>query len=165
MSKISDLDSFVLRALLGNRALASGAFVVGAAAAAVSSTVTIPYIINGVFYSKAAVTSQVLTGVTTTGPLVGGGTYVQPAATTVYYVLALNAAGTLVVTQGSYSGQPLGQPAVYGDGSPPDVQDLTLCPVCVIKVVTAGSTFTLGTTALTGISTFFNIASLPSGLL
>jgi len=165
MSKISDLDSFVLRALVGNRALASGAFVVGATATAVTSSVIIPYIINGLFYSKAAVTNQALTGATFTGPLVGGGTYVQPAATTVYYVLSVNAAGTLYVTQGSYSGQALGQPAVYGDGSIPDVQDLTLCPICVMKVVTAGSTFTLGTTALTGISTFFNCGSLPAGLL
>lgn len=172
MSKLSDIDNLANRILSGNRAEASAGFATGTTTTLVKTTVVLPYVINGIWYSKAITDNQAVTGATVTGPLVGGGTYTQPAATTVYYVLSYNAAGTLYVTQGSYAGQSLGQPGAVGDGSIPDVQDLTLCPAGILKVVntslSANGGFRLGTDAI-GIAnttaTYFNIANLPSGLL
>lgn len=90
------------------------------------------------------------------------GFYVQPANTTVYYVLGVNAAGAWRVVQGTYDNQPLG-PAGYtvmGRSVIPDVP-LGFVPMFVVKVVSGGSAFTPGTTALTGISTFRAVGVLP----
>ena len=90
------------------------------------------------------------------------GFYVQPASTTVYYVVGVNQSGTWKVVQGTYDGQqvaPTGY-TVLGKSEIPDVP-AGFAPVFVIKVLSGGAAFTVGTTALTGISTFLNVSVLP----
>lgn len=118
-----------------------------ASAATVKTTNALVFSIGGIAYTKAALAAQVLTNAV--GPA-GTGVYVQPISTTVYYTIAVNAAGTIKVYQGSYTGQVLGAPTpgVYGDGLVPDIET-GYAPVGGIKIVTnASATFTLGTTAL-----------------
>lgn len=84
-------------------------------------------------------------------PVTGQDTfYVQPADTTVYYLVVCNAAGALKVIQGTYADQVLsGSLAIgpRGDGSIPFVAVAdSYAPVAVLKVVTTGVTFTPATT-------------------
>lgn len=97
-----------------------------------------------------------------------GSFYVQPAGKTVYYVLCVNAAGTVVVVQGTYDGQPLVSGGsglgAEGSGSIPDIPN-SLAPFGLIKIVTGSATFTVGTTlfdAANQTSTFYDIANLPA---
>lgn len=182
MSKLSDLTSAALVSLLSNvnfSPKATLAINVGGAAT-VKTTGAFEYTVNGVKCTKVALAAQAITvthdsyGNANTG-------YVQPAGVTAYYTLALNAAGTVAVVQGTYAGQKAGtDPAVgvgaaynggvsfIGSGAVPDVPS-GYTAVGVIKIVTAGAaTFTAGTTALDAANvtaTYFEVAVLPSGLL
>jgi len=98
--------------------------------------------------------------------------YVQPINTTVIYVLALNAAGTVAVVQGTYAGQQitygsdLSKIVTAGGGVPNLPAGYTA--IGAIKVVTNGvATFTAGTTALdaAGLTvTYSDLALLPVSL-
>lgn len=169
MSKLSDLSNAAHRALLGNFAVSKAALAVNAAG--FNTTGTLSYVSNGVFKTLAAQTGASM-AVSSASAL----NYVQPAATTVYYVVCGDAAGAIKVIQGSYAGQKLSMDPTagvgvsqmgaswVGDGSIPDVPaDLT--PFGVFKVVTAGSAFTPGTTSMAGIATAFDVCRLPSGNL
>lgn len=166
LSNVSDANRY----LHGNVVLSRAVLAIGTTKSAIDTTNAVVFANNGVIYNKAAMTSQVLTSAT--GPLapgVGsttGGTYVQPAGKTVYYVVCLDSAGTVTCVQGSYNGQPLGGPGLVGDGKIPD-PGTSVTPFGVIKVVTAGAaTFTLGTTlfdAANVTTTFYDVHVLPAG--
>ena len=174
MSRLSDVANLAIRTLLGNRVLNRAVLAIdGTAAQHVQTTNAIEYSVDGVIYNKAALNDQSI-AVTHRWNGEAGSGYVQPANTTVYYTLGLNSAGTLCCVQGSYSGQKLSQdPTVgvgqsvagatwVGDGSIPDVPS-GYTAFGVVKVASGGATFTAGTTALTTIGSFFDLAGgLPA---
>jgi hypothetical protein len=175
MPKLSGIGDASAR-LIGNCIQGRGAAAIGATASAVTTSNAITSVIDGIARNVAAMTNQALVALASADFVAASsalaqawrqpaglvGFYVQPAATTVYYVLAVNAAGTVRTVQGTYQGQPL-QPGIHalGDGTIPDVPD-TWVPFAVVKVTTTASTFTPGTTALTGIATLYDVAVLPS---
>ena len=96
----------------------------------------------------------------------------QPVLTTAYYVIALDAAGTVAVVQGSYAGQAITfandlSKVLIGTGAIPD-EPAGYTAIGVIKVALAGAaTFTPGTTALDAANvtaTYFDVAILPATL-
>jgi hypothetical protein len=172
MASLVDLISAATR-VIANRSANSGAAVIGGTATAFSTGAAINYTIDGIYRQLAAQTN------TAFAPLVAAdlpaisanytqpsglpGFYTQPANTTVYYVLCVNAAGAVRVVQGTVLGAIL--PAQFGieargDGKVPPIPD-GVAPFAVIRVVSGGSVFTPGTTALTGIATFFNVEYVP----
>lgn len=178
MSKLSDLTVAALIALIGYANITPAAAAVNlainaAGAATVKTNSALQYLNNGVIKYKAALAAQSIAPT-------AGQAYVQPVSTTVYYTLGLDAAGAVVVVQGSYDGQKLSlDPSKglgnsqagsswEGDGSIPDVP-AGVTPFGVIKVVTNGvATFTPGTTALdaAGVTaSYFDVAVLPNGTL
>jgi hypothetical protein len=146
----------------------------------VKTTNALSYTVDGVQYSASALAAQSI-AVTHDwkGQAVAVGSnsasavqaYVQPAGTTVYYLLCVNAAGTVAVVQGSYAGQSVsyapGDPSkvLVGTGNVP-VEPAGYTAFGLIKVVTnAATTFTPGTTALDngGLTvTYFDLARVPS---
>lgn len=158
---LSQIQDGVLRALLGNRNHGRGAIVIGATAAAVTTSAAFVFTIGGVVYSRAAMTNEALVALPGTGPF-----RVQPPNTTVYYTLGVNAAGTVHVVQGRFEGERFISPtglSVVGDGTVPSLPD-THAPFALIKVVTGSASFTPGTTALNAAnltSTLWDIATLP----
>ena len=171
MPKLDELVGAGAR-VIANRAANSGAAVIGATASAFTTTAAIAYTIDGVSRSLAAQTNTALAPLTAADlpsalasylqPSGLAGFYVQPANTTVYYVLCVNAAGAVRVVQGLWLGQQLltaGQGPV-GQGDVPNIPD-GVAPFAILKVVSGGSAFTPGTTALTGIGTFVNVEYLP----
>lgn len=158
----------------GNMCLTSGLAVIGGTATAFSTTVIVSYVIDGVIRALAAQTNTALsalvaadlpaaTGANYLQPSGRTGFYTQPIGTTAYYLIGVIAAGTVRVVQGTYVGQQL-EPAGYtvlGDGNTPDAPD-GFVPFAVMKVVSGVAIFTPGTTALTGIATFLNIACIPA---
>ena len=182
MPKLSDLTNAATKTMLGNASLTKGVLAVGTAPAGFNTTATILYTVNGVMYNKTAMTSQSFAVTHTLDGTYTGGGYIQPdpatlaliagaaqTTCTVYYTLALKADGTVAVSQGSYAGQNMAQGQVgvsaVGDGTIPNAP-AGYTPFGIIKVVTAtGASFTPGTTALTGLATYFDIAVMPEGKL
>lgn len=172
MSKASHLTSAAAR-LSANECLGSVLAVIGASAAAFTTTGTPAVSHNGILTVLSAQTNTALSALAA-GDMSSAqagfmqpsglpGFYVQPAATTVYYVICVTSAGTWKVVQGTYDNQDLTNLGGYtakGKSVIPDVPD-EVVPVAVLKVVTAGSAFTPGTTALTTIGTFKNVNVLP----
>jgi hypothetical protein len=157
MSRLSNEFDATSRKLLANRAMSkAGLQIDGAGEATVKTANAVLYSIDGVIYQKAALAAQSIapTHRYNKDPVsVNDPAYVQPADTTVYYVLSVDAAGDLAVSQGDYAGQVVtfsADPSRVYNGT----GDLPLEPngytaFAVIKVVTGdGVTFTPGTTAL-----------------
>ncbi len=170
MSKTSDLLNAAIRELIANRCYVKATLAINAGSAAtVKNTGAIIYSVDGVMYTKSALSAQ---SIAVTNNYTGstGGAYVQPANTTVFYVLSLDSAGTVYVTQGTYAGQDLSARSAgataKGSGAIPDTPSGTT-PVGVIKVATGAVTFTPGTTALDAANvtaTYFDVSVLPSTL-
>jgi len=173
MSKLNHLPTAATR-LLGNCIQGRAATVIGATASAITSTVAVVSVIDGITRAVAAFTNQALTALAPADlasslanwlqPWGKAGFYVQPANTTVYYVVVVNAAGAIRVVQGTWNGQILTDPSGYtvtGVGDVPDIPD-GVVPLAILKVASGGSTFTPGTTALTGLVTIFETSVLPS---
>ena len=176
MSSITSILSADVRKVLANRCLTKATLAINAGSAAtIKTTGATTYSIDGVLYSKAALTAQSI-AVThgAFGDVVAAGpaAYVQPVLTTVFYVIALNAAGTVAVVQGTYAGQTItfanDLSKVYsGNGAIP-VEPAGYTAIGVIKVALAGAaTFTPGTTALDAANvtaTYFDVDVLPASL-
>lgn len=176
MSTLKAQPSVDLRRLLGDRCYVYGTLAINAASAAtVKTTGAVIYSVDGVMYTKAALSAQSIAithdqfgrDVTVQPSLAA---YVQPISSTVYYLLGLNAAGTVCTVQGGYSGQSItlnGQ-AFVSDGSMPALP-VGYAPIGVVKIATNGSTtFTAGTTLLdaAGVTaTYFNVSTLPTATL
>lgn len=143
-----------------NMCFNSGAIVIGATATAFTTGAAINYSVDGTFYQKTAMTNQALAA-----PAGFPALRTQPANTTAFYTLALDAAGNPVVFQGGFKGELINNPisgmSVYGDGVIPDAPD-GFTPFAVMKIVSGGAAFVPGTTALTGIATFRNVSVLPA---
>lgn len=156
--------------LIANQCLFNALAVIGATATAFTTTGTGDVTIDGRMFALTAQTNTALAALAASNlptsqadwvqPSGSLGFYVQPANTTVYYLIGVIAAGTWLVIQGTHDGQILAQGYARGRSVIPDVP-LGFTPVSVLKVVTAGSAFTPATTALTGLGTFINIGVLP----
>jgi hypothetical protein len=159
MSKLSQVNDGVLRTLLANFAMTRGAIAIGTVKSGFNTTAAVVHSIGGIVRSLAALTSQAL--------VTGGDAFrVQPANTTVYYSVGVNAAGTVNVVQGRYLGEEFLAPtgmSLRGNGTVPPLPD-THAPFAVIKVVTGAATFTPGTTlfdASNVTTTFMDVTRLP----
>lgn len=168
MSFFADISNGPTQGLLSGLCLTKGVLAINAASAAtVKTTNALTYSVAGQLYSKAALAAQSI-AVTHDARGQASGAYVQPVSTTVFYTVALNAAGTVSVSQGDFAGRDLSQQAsgayVRGDGLVPDAP-AGYTPIGVIKVTTNGSTtFTPGTTALdaAGVTVVYaDVMSLP----
>lgn len=139
---LGDIESATMRAMLGTRCFTSPALVIGSGdASKVKIASTVNYCIDNVMYVK------------TTAEIAFTDLTVQPIASTRYYLLSLNAAGTGVITTGTATDLP----AVPADN----------CPIGYVKIITdADSTFTPATTDLDAATTFtsvtyVNISQMP----
>lgn len=163
MPSLADVQNRAIRNLLGTRMLSKPTLAINAGSAATFKTTNTNYFsVNGIQYSFAALSANALTADATQQALITGqtGFYVQPASTTVYYVVGINAAGTVRTFQGTYTGQTFTNFVnTLGDSSIPDIGD-SYCPIGYIKVVTGAATFTPATTALDAASITFTFADL-----
>ena len=177
MSRLQDLTGAPVRDLLGNLCLSKAGLAIGTVKSGINTANTINFTIGGVYQTaKTAMTSQALAP-GAAGNLFSrdgkqqGNTYVQPANTTVFYTVSLNAAGTVAFSQGTYAGQVLTDPtqngvSTGGDGLVPNAP-AGYTPFGVIKVVTGATTFTPGATlfdAANVTTTFYDVAVLPNTL-
>lgn len=174
MSKANQLTSMPAR-LAANMCFGSVAAVVGATTSAFTTTGTPGVSHDGIITTLSAQTNTALTALAAADlpsafaqfvqPSGNLGFYVQPAGTTVYYVIGVTAGGAWRVVQGTYDGQPISNIGIssVGKSEIPDVPTSGFTPVAVMKIVSGGSAFTPGTTALTSISTFRNVSVLPVG--
>lgn len=176
MNKLSAINDAALRAALGSRCLTKATLAINAASAAtVKTTGATSYTINGVFYTKAALAAQSFavthredgSAVTATDAA-----YVQPAETTVIYLVCLNAVGAVAVVQGGYAGQAVlyandKSKVLTSDGGVPEIPAGYIA-IGAVKVATAAATtFTPGTTALdaAGVTaTYFDLSMVPASL-
>lgn len=173
LSKITDQDT---ANAIGGMCLSKVTLAINAGGAAtVRTTGACIYTVGGVFSTKAALSAQSVAPthrfdgrpVTVADPA-----FVQPINTTVIYVVALNAAGTVAVVQGTFAGQQvtygsdLSKIVTAGGGVPQLPAGYTA--IGAFKVATNGvATFTPGTTLLdaAGVTvTYFDLALLPASL-
>lgn len=176
MSSISDIQHAGIRNVLSNMTLSAPILAINAASAATVKT-TSPIVASfaGVSKSKAALAAQSI-AVThdAFGAAVASGyaAYVQPASTRVVYVLSVNAAGAVAVSQGTYAGQVLTttrdlSKVLNGTGGVP-LEPVGYTAFGAIVVTTGGAvTFTPGTTALdaAGVTAAYtDISILPASL-
>lgn len=175
MPTLQDVSTRALRALCGQIAgsgnLKPVLAINAGSAATVKTTNAIIYAIDGVLYSKAILSAQALTVKDTLQqPITGRKTfYVQPANTTVYYVLVLDSSGNVYTIQGTYSGQEWTDAATglkhIGTGYIPDVSSDSYVPFGIIKIALGATTFTVATTALDAANvtaTYYDVMHLPS---
>lgn len=179
MSRLDSLNAAGLLAAVGTFTISAHVLAINAAAAAtIRTTGAIVSQIDGVTRSRAALAAQSIVPTHNIFGDVAAGARVQPASTTVYYVLGVNAAGAVAVVQGTYSGEMFapaptsgiglfsnGGTQMSGTGEIPSLP-AGHAPFGLIKVVTNGSTtFTPGTTALdaAGLTvSFFDIGLIPA---
>jgi hypothetical protein len=169
---LASVQNAVLRQLIGNQVCGAPPVVAinAGSAATVKSTNAISFINGGLLLTKAALSAQALTVDATVQALNTNGAtfYTQPASTTSYLVLCLDASGNVRCVQGSYSGQLVAPYQMeQGMGVYP-VVTATYTPFSIIKVVTGATTFLPGTDALDKASvtfTFKDIAMLPTALI
>lgn len=180
MSRLDDIFDGALKRALGATTTSAHTFAAtGGATATVQTTGAIVSQIGGVTRSRAALSAQSLAPTHDIFGNVNASVYTQPSSTTVYYVLGVNAAGTVAVVQGTFQGQNLVPPVTsgvgplansgtsfVGDGSVPSLPD-GFAPLGLLKVVTgASATFTPGTTLLNAAgltNTFWDINLIPEG--
>ena len=176
MSSLNNIVSAEVRAALANRCHTKATLAINAGGAAtVKTTGATTYSVDGVLYSKAALSAQsiAVTHDCFGNPVASGvAAYVQPTSTTVYYVISVNAAGTVAVSQGSYAGQTQtfanDLSKIYtGTGAMP-VEPAGYTAIGVIKVApTSAATFTPGTTLLDAANvnaTYYDVGILPTSL-
>lgn len=151
----------------------------GSGAATVSTGAAIQFALGGILRQRAALSAVALAPLASADfalpnsqlalsfrqPSGSTGFLTQPANTTAYYVLCVNAAGTVRVVQGTWDGQliTLNGLSQAGRSWVPDVPD-TWVPFGMIKVVTGATTFLAGTDALDKANvtfTFMDLAVLP----
>jgi hypothetical protein len=175
MSALKDIQNGDLRKALGNYCLSKITLAISAGGAAtVKSTGAILYVIDGVAYTASALAAQSL-AVTHDcfGNAVGGNNpseYTQPVLTTAYYLICINAAGTVAVVQGSYAGQSIAYPndrskILVGTGGIP-AEPAGYTAIGMFKVaLAAAATFDPATTALDAANvtvTYYDLTRVPA---
>lgn len=175
MTTLAQVNDHGLRRAIGDRCYSKVVLAINAAGAAtVKTTNAANFTVDGIFYTKAALAAQSiavthnLLGLPVSGASASGpGAYVQPASTTVHYVVALNAAGTVAVVQGGYNGLAVTLPGGIVSTSKGEVPVVPegYAPIGVMKVVLGATTFTPGTTLLDAANvtvTYTDISLLPA---
>lgn len=181
MSRLDNIFNGGVKAALAATTVSAHGFGAtgGAGVATVRTTAAIVSQIGGVTRSRAALAGQSLAPTHDVFGSANTSRYTQPNATTVYYVLGVDAAGAVSVVQGTFLGQNLVPPATsglgaiaqagtsfVGDGSIPDLP-AGFAPFGLLKAVTGGaSTFNPGVTGLdaAGLAlTFWDIGLIPEG--
>lgn len=180
MSQSKNLLAQAIRDAVGNCNFVKAVLAINAASAAtVKTTSALTYAIAGVMYTKAALSAQsiAITHDALGNPVASGiPAYVQPANTTVFYLLSANAAGTIAVSQGLYAGQSavVGTPGAFnfdasktitGTGAIPE-EPAGYTTFGAIKIANTAA-FTPATTALdaAGITaTYYDLALAPPSL-
>lgn len=176
MSRLSSINDGALRKALGNRCQTFATLAINAGSAAtIKTTGATIYSIDGVLKTKAALSAQSFAVTHRADGLAVDANepaYVQPAGTTVFYVVALDATGTVAIVQGTFAGQSVTfKPDLSrietGTGLIP-FEPAGYTAIGVVKVVTANAaTFTPGTTALDATdvtATYHNVTMLPDTL-
>lgn len=137
MPNLEDLNSQALRDFIGNKALGNALVTEGTNAGTIKTTNAVDYQINGQIYTKAATDNIAMTA-----------SVVQANGTTKYYLVSIQADGTVVTTPGTSTLLP---------ECPADQ-----APLAAFKLV-ATAAFTPGTTDLAAQETWAQIAVLPKG--
>lgn len=175
MTTLAQVNDAGLRRALGDRCYSYATLAINAGGAAtIKTTGATSYSVDGIMYTKAALSAQSiavthnLLGLPVSGASASGpGAYVQPASTTVVYIVALNAAGTVAIVQGGYNNQAVVLPGGIvrtSKGENPDVP-VGYAPIGAFKVVLGATTFTPGTTLLDAANvtvTYTNLSLLPA---
>lgn len=174
MSALSSIQHSDIRKVAGNHCLTKVVLAINAGSAAtIKTTGTFTFVIDGVYYTHAALSAQSI-AVTHDcfGQPVGGNNlskYTQPVLTTAYYLVCINAAGTIAIVQGSYAGQALRfadlQRVLTGTGGIPAEPD-GYTAIGMFKVaLAAAATFDPATTALDASNvtvTYYDLERVPS---
>lgn len=156
MSSLTSIVSGDLRNLLGNMCYTKGTLAINAGGAAtIKTTGAVTYTVDGQFYLKTLTAQAITITHDAFGAPVATGyaKYIQPVGTVVYYVVSVNAAGTVAISQGTYAGQPLPAPndkskVWTGTGAIP-MEPAGYTPIGAFKVSpTVAATFDPGTTLL-----------------
>lgn len=175
MTTLAQVNDHGLRRAMGDRCYSKATLAINAAGAAtVKTTGVTAFTVDGIFYSKAALSAQSiavthnLLGLPVSGASASGpAAYVQPASTTVIYVVALNKDGTVAVVQGGYNGQAVALPGGIVSTSKGEVPVVPAgyAPIGAIKVALGATTFTPGTTLLDASNvtvTYTDLSLLPA---
>lgn len=175
MTTLAQVNDLGLRRALGDRCYSYATLAINAGGAAtIKTTGATSYSVDGIMYTKAALAAQAITvthnllGLPVSGASASGpGAYVQPASTTVIYVVALNAAGTVAIVQGGYTGQVITAPGgiVSTSKGEAPVVPIGYAPIGYMKVALGATTFTPGTTLLDAANvtaTYGNLSALPA---
>lgn len=164
MAKLDDVGNGGIRYLTGNTNETKNTLAINAAAAlTIKTTGTASYTVNGVFYTKAALSAQVLTPAAGTSFPASG----VPVGKTAYLVIALDAAGSVFTVHGEYDGQTFPGATRVGKTLIPDVAS-TLTPIGIIKVTSVSAIWYAAVSALdlAGVTfTFYDVRTLPAGNL
>lgn len=156
MSDLRNFDHADLASLAGTRALSKAGVAEGTNTHTIKTAAPngagTDYTIGGQAYHLADTDNIAMTAAAA-----------QAADTTAWYLVSVNAAGTVLITKGtetataSYSASTANQLPAVPAGN---------CPLAAMKVVTVAVTFTSGTTDLSasGITaTFFDLSLVPTG--
>lgn len=146
---LADVRHRSLQNCLGNRALTAAGLDIDTDANDLETNNALTFIIDGVYYSLAA-----STGNNVTCADYYGDTDVQAAGTTCWYAICIDSAGAITAYKGK-------------DDETTDLprHPKNLCCFGLIKIVTVGVTFTMGTTdySASGITdTYYDVSCLPS---
>lgn len=143
----------------GSMNLNSGAIGTGTTTSTVKTTAAVSYIINGLFYSKAATDNIALPAPSVAGAYTAGPFQSIPAGMKALFALCLNAAGTFSFVQSALVDGNDPAPVVAVDS------DKVVVGVFTVRATTAQ--FVPGTTALgTGNTvTYYNTARMPGSSL
>jgi hypothetical protein len=177
MSALSDVLSATLRKAIGNFCLTKVALAIhgGSAAATIASTGTMTFVIDGRFYTKAALSAQSFAvthdfrGIAVSDTA-GISEYTQPVTKTAYYLVCVNSGGTVAIVQGTYSGQSItvnGTPGLIltGDGDIP-AEPSGYTAIGMVKIALANAaTFNPATTnfdATDVTATFYDLNRVPA---
>jgi hypothetical protein len=151
----------------GSMAFASGALANGTNAGSIKTTATVPFTVDGIFYSKAATDNLPFTmtvpAVSSNGYATNGSFTGQTGGSTRLYGVYLDSAGAVTHVPG-----PICNSTELAAGSCalqfPPPQRGKACIGMVRIAVTAGTTFIPGTTALNAAgvtTTYLNLSGIP----
>lgn len=163
MPRLVDFRNADFADIVGHMAFNDAGLSASAGAVTYATTATVKYTIDGAFKSKTAASAQSL--VTNSNEGYTAAQMVVPAATTAYFVVALNAAGD-VKNFSNMSTVPGGSLIWPSSNSKVPKIPAGWCPIGIIKIVTGTTAFTPATTfldATTGgmVITYTNVSLLP----